>query len=101
MALHCCMTRDPDAQGHATLGAVDVCVLLGCSSSSSDMDALVRRVTERGREDKEFAERRVRRHFDDSVRAWATVSALSPKLRGALVEVNAMQVGARACAHAH
>ncbi len=72
-------------------------MLLGCSSSSSDMDALVRRVTERGREDKELAERRVRRHFDDSVRAWATVSALSPKLRGALVEVNGMQVGARVC----
>ncbi len=94
-ALGCfCMPRDVDAQGHATLGAVDVCLLLSCRNCASDIDALVRRVTERGRESASFAESRVRKHFADSERAWAIVAALSPQLRGSLVEVNAMQVAA-------
>lgn len=79
-------------QGHATLGAVDVCLLLSCSNCSRDIEELVRRVTERGRENPSFAESRVRKHFSDSVRAWAIVSALPQWLRGTIVEVNGMQV---------
>jgi hypothetical protein len=71
---------------------VDVCLLLSCSNSSRDIEELVRRVTARGRENPSFAESRVRKHFSDSIRAWAIVNALPQWLRGSLVEVNGMQV---------
>lgn len=80
------------AQGHATLGAVDVCLLLKCSNRSSDIDELVRRVIARGRESASVAENRVRKHFSDSVRSWDIVANLPQWLRGAVVEVNGMQV---------
>ncbi len=77
-------------QGHATLGAVDACVLL--ASQESDAEGLIRRVVERGRERPDVAEMRVRKSIPDTVRAWSIVAALDERLRGVLVEVNAMQV---------
>ena len=77
------------------MGAVDVCVLLSCSDSSSNVEELVRRVQARGRESATFAESRVRRHFPDNARAWAIVKALPQRLRGTMVEVDAMQVSER------
>ena len=65
---------------------------MSCSNSSADVDELVRRVTARGRENPSFAESRVRKHFADSMRAWAIVSALPQRLRGTIAEVNGMQV---------
>ncbi len=83
---------DSGVQGHATLGAVDVCLLLSCSDSDGNVEELVRRVTCRGRESASFAEARVRKHFSDSARAWAIVNALPQRLRGITVEVDGMQV---------
>ena len=77
-------------QGHATLGAVDACVLLACGDG--DGDALIRRVMDRGRENAVAAERRVRKNIPDTVRAWAIVGGLEPQLRGVMAEVAAMQV---------
>lgn len=77
-------------QAHATLGAVDACVLL--ASQESDAEGLIRRVVARGRERGDVAEMRVRKSIPDTVRAWSIVSALDERLRGVLIEVNAMQV---------
>ena len=77
-------------QAHATLGAVDACVLL--ASQESDAEGLIRRVVERGRERADVAEMRVRKSIPDTARAWSIVGALDERLRGVLVEVNAMQV---------
>ena len=77
-------------QAHATLGAVDACVLL--AAQESDAEGLIHRVVERGRERADVAEMRVRKSIPDTVRAWSIVGALDERLRGVLVEVNAMQV---------
>ena len=74
---------------------MDVCILLNCSRSESDVEELVRRVLARGRESASFAESRVRKHFSDSARAWAIVNALPQRLRGRTVEVDGMQVKER------
>ena len=97
MPSRCMSTRahadcDDGVQGHATLGAVDVCLLLSCSECDGNVEELVRRVTSRGRESASFAEARVRKHFSDSARAWAIVNALPQRLRGITVEVDGMQV---------
>jgi ribose 1,5-bisphosphokinase PhnN len=77
------------AQAHATLGAIDACVLLSCNES--DVDALVQRVVQRGREPAGDAARRVRKSIPDTDRCWALVGSLAQELRGSLVEVGAMQ----------
>ncbi len=77
-------------QAHGTLGLVDACVLL--ASQESDAEILIRRVIERGRERREVAEMRVRRNIPETMRGWSIVGALDERLRGVLVEVNAMQV---------
>ncbi len=62
------------------------------ASQESDAEILIRRVIERGRERREVAEMRVRRNIPETMRGWSIVGALDERLRGVLVEVNAMQV---------